>query len=432
MVLYLLLVIDRRGRRRAASRVGHCGWRVAVGQLVLHSALLHVHDHRDVERRRRHRLLRRRHHRRSTGQRGRASFGRRAASAGRGRGAGAGRWWPRRRARLARRAAGPPALDVRARRRRCASTRSRRLARRFEQRLAGARPVPTATRASTSSTMPSSCSSGPGLPAEDRRVLQVFVAQLDAALAHRSLAAQAASASALAEADFLRTAILRAVSHDLRTPLSSIKAAATSLLEQDVEWSSDDRLDFLHTIDEETDRLNRLVGNLLDMSRLEAGAVRAQIQSVAPRGGRAARPRRASRRATASRSRFLRHSRRCSPIPPCSNGRSPISSPTRCGTRRRPAGARRGGCVRAAHRPSRDRLGSRRAGNRSAIASSNRSSASATTRTDSGVGLGLAVARGFVRAMGGELELEDTPGGGLTAIISLPVRRSRPDPMVPA
>lgn len=271
---------------------------------------------------------------------------------------------------------------------------------------------------------------GPGLPAEDRRVLQVFIAQVDAALAHRELTEQAASASALAEADFLRTAILRAVSHDLRTPLSSIKAAATSLLEQDVEWSTDDRRDFLHTIDDETDRLNRLVGNLLDMSRLEAGAVRAQVQSVALEevvplavSGLAARERlavsvpetlpqvqadpalleRALANLTANALRY-----------------APPDTPVRveAGVVGSNIDLRVVDSGPGVPNQQRERIFEpfQRLGDNTA---------------DGGVGLGLAVARGFVRAMGGELELEDTPGGGLTAIISLPQASDAPEPMIP-
>jgi two-component system sensor histidine kinase KdpD len=272
---------------------------------------------------------------------------------------------------------------------------------------------------------------GPGLPAEDRRVLQVFIAQVDAALAHRDLTEQAASASALAEADFLRTAILRAVSHDLRTPLSSIKAAATSLLEQDVEWSTDDRQDFLHTIDDETDRLNRLVGNLLDMSRLEAGAVRAQVQPVALEevvplavSGLAARERLAVsvpetlpqvqadpallERALANlASNALRY--------------APPDKPVRveAGVAGSNIDLRVVDSGPGVPNQQRERIFEpfQRLGDNTA---------------DGGVGLGLAVARGFVRAMGGELELEDTPGGGLTAIISLPQASEAAEPMIPA
>lgn len=78
----------------------------------------------------------------------------------------------------------------------------------------------------------------------------------------------------LQRTDELRAALLSSVSHDLRTPLSSIKAAASSLLQEDVQWDDEARRSFALTIEREADRLNRLVGNLLDMSRIEGGALR--------------------------------------------------------------------------------------------------------------------------------------------------------------
>ena len=89
-----------------------------------------------------------------------------------------------------------------------------------------------------------------------------------------------ATAGTLSAANELRTALLSAVSHDLRTPLSAIKASVTSLLQQDVDWTPEARHEFLATINEETDRLNALVGNLLDMSRLQAGALESAPQPV--------------------------------------------------------------------------------------------------------------------------------------------------------
>lgn len=71
----------------------------------------------------------------------------------------------------------------------------------------------------------------------------------------------------------MKSALLSSVSHELRTPLSTIKASATSLLSKQVEWETEARLDLLTAIDEESDHLNQLVGNLLDMSRIEAGAL---------------------------------------------------------------------------------------------------------------------------------------------------------------
>lgn len=77
----------------------------------------------------------------------------------------------------------------------------------------------------------------------------------------------------LRRTDTLRASLLSSVSHDLRTPLSSIKAAASSLLQDEIQWSDEERYSFAFTIEREADRLNRLVGNLLDMSRIEGGAL---------------------------------------------------------------------------------------------------------------------------------------------------------------
>ncbi len=78
----------------------------------------------------------------------------------------------------------------------------------------------------------------------------------------------------LQRTDTLRAALLSSVSHDLRTPLTSIKASASSLLQEDVQWDEEARYGFARAIEREADRLNRLVGNLLDMSRIEEGALK--------------------------------------------------------------------------------------------------------------------------------------------------------------
>src|SRR4029077_1501040 len=114
---------------------------------------------------------------------------------------------------------------------------------------------------------------GGELRAEDREVLHAFANQLAVAFAGRRLQAEAASANALAKANELRTALLAAVSHDLRTPLAAIKASATSLLSDDVNWDPASVKALLETIDDEADRLHSLVGNLLDMSRLQTGSL---------------------------------------------------------------------------------------------------------------------------------------------------------------
>jgi two-component system sensor histidine kinase KdpD len=121
---------------------------------------------------------------------------------------------------------------------------------------------------------------GGSLSDDDHDVLRSFASQVQVAVERRRLRADVAAAAGLAEANELRTALLAAVSHDLRTPLSSIKASVTSLLQRDVAWTPEATHEFLATIDEETDRLNSLVGNLLDMSRLQTGAMQLVMREV--------------------------------------------------------------------------------------------------------------------------------------------------------
>jgi two-component system sensor histidine kinase KdpD len=262
---------------------------------------------------------------------------------------------------------------------------------------------------------------GHRLQEDDLRVLDAFAAQLHAALQRRVLAAEAAEAGALAHTDQLRTALLRAVSHDLRTPLASIKASATSLLQEDVDWSPSAVREFLVTIDEEADRLNALVGNLLDMSRLETGALDLLVRPVgleeivagalaslgAPVGDVVVEVPETLPRVAADPALL---ERAVANVIGNAVQASPLEQPVRV-----IAGAA-GECVdlRVIDRGPGvapelrevmflpfQRLGDQPNG--------------------SGVGLGLAVAHGFLDAMGGSLVAEDTPGGGLTMVLSLPI-----------
>jgi two-component system, OmpR family, sensor histidine kinase KdpD len=113
--------------------------------------------------------------------------------------------------------------------------------------------------------------------AEAERTLTTFVDQAALALERARLGEQAAHAAALEQSDELKSALLAAVSHDLRTPLASIKAAATSLLDDSVDWDAETRQELLIAIDEETDRLSLMVSNLLDLSRIEGGALRPRL-----------------------------------------------------------------------------------------------------------------------------------------------------------
>jgi two-component system, OmpR family, sensor histidine kinase KdpD len=259
---------------------------------------------------------------------------------------------------------------------------------------------------------------GPGLSGDDRYVLRAFTDQLAVALQRRELQAEAATAETLSQANDLRTALLRAVSHDLRTPLASIKASATTLLSEDLHLAPDATKELLTTIDEEADRLNNLIGNLLDMSRLQSGTfelVHRDVgldevvsQSLASLGETAARvvsevpenlPRIHIDAALLERA--------VANVIANAVAWSPADRPVRVQACAFSGSVElrvvdRGPGIRADKREQVfqpfQRLGDQNSG--------------------TGVGLGLAVARGFVDALGGELTVEDTPGGGATIIFT--------------
>jgi two-component system sensor histidine kinase KdpD len=260
---------------------------------------------------------------------------------------------------------------------------------------------------------------GPDLTVDDRRVLNAFVAQIAVALTARELREEAAQAQVFAEADALRTALLRAVSHDLRTPLASIKAAASTLLATDVHLDDDTIAQLHRTIDEEVDRLTDLVNNLLAMSRLQAGALqlassRVDLDEIVGRalvslGKRAATvlvdvpddlpPIRADpalvERAVAN-------------VVDNAVSRTSPEQPVRV------EGAALGGEVMLRVV---DRGPGIPVGERERVFQPFQRLGDASR---GGVGLGLAVARGFTEANHGELRIDDTPGGGTTMVFTFP------------
>ena len=121
---------------------------------------------------------------------------------------------------------------------------------------------------------------GRALPAADRRLLEAVAGQALLALRNQQIAADAAAAHRRAEATQLRTALLAAVGHDLRTPLASIKAAASSLHDPRLLLSAEDQSELAATIEESADRLTGVVNNLLDSSRIATGAVVPMLQPV--------------------------------------------------------------------------------------------------------------------------------------------------------
>ena len=112
------------------------------------------------------------------------------------------------------------------------------------------------------------------LSAAEQKRLETIAALLVLVLERAQLAEEAARMRAQAEAERVKGALLSSVSHDLRTPLAVIKGAVTNLLDESVAWDVATRHELLNAVDTETDRLNRLVGNLLEVSRVESGALR--------------------------------------------------------------------------------------------------------------------------------------------------------------
>ncbi len=262
---------------------------------------------------------------------------------------------------------------------------------------------------------------GRALPATDRRILGAFAAYAAAALEQQRLAAEAEAARPIAEADRMRTALLAAVSHDLRTPLASAKAAVSSLRSLDIQLTAEDHDELLATADESLDRLTHLVDNLLDMSRLQAGAMSvfprpADLEEIIARSlddiGPQARavlvdfpetlpevmvdPAILERVIVNLTANALRYS---------PAGLPPLLTASALGDRVEVRIVDRGPGIPESDR---DRMfvPFQRLGD---------------TDNTTGVGLGLALSRGLTEAMGGTLEPEETPGGGLTMAISVPV-----------
>ncbi|MBB1258796.1 ATP-binding protein [Streptomyces alkaliterrae] len=257
------------------------------------------------------------------------------------------------------------------------------------------------------------------LPAADRRVLAAFAAQAVGVLDRQRLRHEAGEARRLAEGNRIRTALLAAVSHDLRTPLAAIKAAVTSLRSTDVAWSPEDEAELLEAIEDGADRLDHLVGNLLDMSRLQTGTVtplirRTNLDEVVPRalGG-------------------VPEDSVCLEIPeslalvavdPGLLERS-VANIVENAVKYSPPGER----VKVSASRLRDRVELRVTDRGPGVPDSHKErifepfQRHGDAPRGAGVGLGLAVARGFAEAMGGSLEAEDTPGGGMTMVLTLPV-----------
>jgi two-component system sensor histidine kinase KdpD len=285
---------------------------------------------------------------------------------------------------------------------------------------------------------------GGELTHDDRRILDTFTTQVTIALEGRRLRAEAALSAALSKANDLRTTLLAAVSHDLRTPLTTIKTSASSLLDDEVVLDEATRHELLETIDSESDRLNILVGNLLDLGRLEADVVtvteRATDVSDVLAGAIAnTAPQTPSANGSARLERLVLQlpDEDLPPVraDPVLLERAVVNlaanalrySPTDQAVGLRAVAVDGTVEIRIIdHGPGIPRtqraqafLPFQRLGDRPETA---------------GVGLGLAVARGFIEAMDGKLSVDETPGGGTTMVIALrawppasdPAREPRP------
>ena len=262
---------------------------------------------------------------------------------------------------------------------------------------------------------------GTDLLGADRDVLGAFAAQLAVALETRRLQDEAAAAEALMQGNELRTALLAAVSHDLRTPLASIKTSSSSLLSADVSFTDEQARALLETIDEEADRLNNLVGNLLDMSRIQAGALVVKRRAGRARRGDRRRPQRPARPRAPHPPRRARDAAAGRRRPGAARAGHRQHRRQRAALRAaRHPGPGRGGRVRRPRRPPRRRHRSRHPRRTSATRCSGRSSASATAPGAPASASGWRWLVASCVAMDGELTVEDTPGGGTTMVLSLP------------
>jgi two-component system, OmpR family, sensor histidine kinase KdpD len=268
---------------------------------------------------------------------------------------------------------------------------------------------------------------GGDLDASERRVLDAIVAQLSAALEHTDLAETAREVDALAETDQVRSALLSAVSHDLRRPLAAAVAAIGGLRAAGASLSATDRAELLATADESLAQLAGLVTDLLDVSRVQAGVLAVSLAPVD-----------AADVVTAAVEELALGPEEVElaldpDLPPLRADRVLLQrvlvNLLANGRRHSPSGAR--------VRVTTSRLGGvaqiRIVDHGAGVAPERQDEIFAPfqrlgdTDNTTGLGLGLALSKGFAEGMGGTLAPEDTPGGGLTMVVALPLSATTGD-----
>lgn len=259
---------------------------------------------------------------------------------------------------------------------------------------------------------------GPPVFAEDRGTLARLAAAAARMRENERLADEAAQARELAEIDRLRAALLNAVGHDLRTPLAAIKAAVSSLRQPAIAWAPGDEAELLATVEESADRLVDLVENLLSLSRLQAGVLSADLRPVALDAVAAA-----AVLHTPGSARVEVDVPDDLPLAMADPGlleRVVANLLINAVTASPPDRT-----VRLEGRLARERLLLRVIDHGPGLPAEHRDRVFAPfQRLDdrgAGLGLGLAIARGFTDAMGGAIRPSDTPGGGLTMTVTIPV-----------
>ena len=261
---------------------------------------------------------------------------------------------------------------------------------------------------------------GPEPDASERRLMSVIAAQLGTALEQHQLEETAKAVEPLAATDRVRTALLSAVGHDLRRPLAAATAAVSGLRSEWSKLSDQDRADLLETADEALSQLANLVTDLLDVSRLQSGVLGVSVMPVDP-------------------AEVIMPALDELSLGPAdveidlgSDVPEMVADPALLqrvvvnllsnALRYEPAGSR----VRLAESSFANQVEIRVIDHGPGIPEDRRDDVMVPFQrlgdTDSsvGLGLGLALSKGFVEGMDGTLALEDTPGGGLTMVISLP------------
>ena len=264
---------------------------------------------------------------------------------------------------------------------------------------------------------------GNPLSADDHRVLRVFVGHLTKAVEQKHLREIALAADSLERADELRTAILRSVSHDLRSPLASIKASVSTLRQTDVTWPEDTQQEFLSSIESETDRLTSIVTNLLDLSRLESGVMQPAIRAVS------------LEEVVPSVVHYFEANHKNLNLELPADIEDVAVDPALL---ERVISNLLDNAFKWAPRQSTVTIRAHQSGNYAQIHFIDHGPGISQEHKqvvrqpfhrvgdksqNGGLGLGLAIADRLVESMNGRLELRDTPGGGLTSVVLLPIYR---------